>query len=261
MSLPLSPVLQTPFLRVVAIGGLDPGGGAGLVRDAATARALGAGVVLIGTAWTDQSRHGVRGFEPRDPAGLRDAAGAALIGAAAVKIGMVATPALMAELLGVLAGFPGPVVFDPVLAASSGGALFRGSAEDLMPLVRRATLTTPNLAEAAALTGLPVASPDQARTAARALIGAGAPAVLVKGGHLAGTATDLLVTAAGEETFTAERLPGPSPRGTGCALATALAVELGRGRPLPEAVAVAKAWLHERIRAARLVGEEMQLGD
>jgi len=246
---------------VVAIGGLDPGGGAGLVRDAATARALGAGVVLIGTAWTDQSRHGVRGFEPRDPAGLRDAAGEALAGAAAVKIGMVATPALVGELLAVLEGFPGPVVFDPVLAASSGGSLFRGSAGELLPLVRRATLTTPNLAEAAALAGLPVTTPDQAFAAARALVAAGAPAVLVKGGHLEGAPTDLLATAAGEEPFTADRLPGPSPRGTGCALATALAVELGRGRPLREAVAAAKSWLHQRIRGARLVGGELMLGD
>lgn len=241
------------------MGGLDPGGGAGLVRDAATARALGAGVVLIGTAWTDQSRHGVRGFEPRDPARLRDAAETALAGAAAVKIGMVATPQLAEAILAALAGFGGPVVFDPVLAASSGGSLFRGQPADLLPLVRRATLTTPNLAEAAALAGMTVTSLDQARTAARALVAAGAPAVLVKGGHLAGTATDLLVNAAGEESFEAVRLPGPSPRGTGCALATALAVELGRGRPLREAVAAAKGWLHERIRDARMVGDELQL--
>src|SRR5687768_15935938 len=104
------------------MGGLDPGGGAGLVRDAATARALGAGVVLIGTAWTDQSRHGVRGLEPRDPARLRDAADAAIAGASAVKIGMVATPQLAEAILAALAGFGGPVVFAPVLAASSGGS-------------------------------------------------------------------------------------------------------------------------------------------
>src|SRR5688572_1101314 len=92
----LSPVLQTPFVRVVAIGGLDPSGGAGLVRDAATARALGAGVVLLGTAWTDQSRHGVRGFEVRDPAALRDAAKGCLAAASAVKVGMVGSPQLVA---------------------------------------------------------------------------------------------------------------------------------------------------------------------
>jgi hydroxymethylpyrimidine/phosphomethylpyrimidine kinase len=251
--------LQTPFVRVVAIGGLDPGGGAGLVRDAATARALGAGVSLIGTAWTDQSRQGVRGFEPRPPAALRDAAEGALAGAAAVKIGMVGAPALVEVLLEVLSGFAGPVVFDPVLAASSGGSLFRGQPADLLPLVRRATLTTPNLAEAAALTGMPVGDPAQAGAAAQALLAAGAPALLVKGGHLADAATDLLVTRSGERAFEAQRLPGPSPRGTGCALATALAVLLGRGLSLEEAVAAAKGWLHERIRGARMVGDERQL--
>jgi hydroxymethylpyrimidine/phosphomethylpyrimidine kinase len=257
----LSPVLQTTSSRLVAIGGLDPTGGAGLVRDAATARALGWEVVLIGTAWTDQSRHGVRGFEGRDPASLRDAAVRALPGAAAVKIGMVATPELVEAILAALTGFPGPVVFDPVIGASSGGALFEGAAHDLLPLVQRATLTTPNLAEAAALTGLPVGNVEEARAAARALVAGGAPAVLVKGGHLEGAAIDLLATDRGEEPFTAERIPGPSPRGTGCALATALAVELGRGRALRAAVGEAKRWLHRRIREARMVGEELMLGD
>jgi hydroxymethylpyrimidine kinase/phosphomethylpyrimidine kinase len=244
---------------VVAIGGLDPGGGAGLARDLVTARALGAVVDLIGTAWTEQSPRGVRGFELRASGGVAAAVGRAVPGAAAVKIGMVGTPELAEVLLGALATFAGPVVFDPVLGASSGGALFRGSPGELLPLVRRATLTTPNLAEAAALTGLPASTETEATAAARWLVAAGAPAVLVKGGHLAGEATDVLVTATGEERFTLPRLPGPSPRGTGCALATALAIELGRRRPLREAVASAKAWLHEQIRAARQVGDEWQL--
>jgi len=244
---------------VVAIGGLDPGGGAGLARDFATARARGAVVTLIGTAWTDQSAQGVRGFEPRTPTSLAAALGPALEGAAAVKIGMVATPELAAVLVMALAGYPGPVVLDPVLGASSGGALFGGAASELLPLVRRATVTTANLAEAAALAGMPVGTVEEAVAAGRRLVADGAPAVLVKGGHLAGEAVDVLVMAGGEERFAATRVAGPSPRGTGCALATALAVELGRGRPLREAVAAAKGWLHGRIGAAVPVGEDWQL--
>lgn len=256
---PLSPVLLSASVRVVAVGGLDPGGGAGLVRDHETARARGAVPVLVGTAWTDQSRHGVRGFEPRGAAELSAAIGQAVAEADAVKVGMVATPTLVEAIVAGLAGFGGPVVFDPVLGASSGGALFAGAPTAVLPLVRRASVTTPNLAEAALLTGTAVDTLEEARAAARALRAAGAPAVLVKGGHLAGDATDLLVSDAGEQPFTAARLPGPSPRGTGCALATAIAVELGRGRSLGQAVQIAKQWLWERIRDARDFGGERLL--
>lgn len=247
---------------VLAIGGLDPGGGAGLVRDFLTAEALGARALLVGTAWTMQSPAGVRAFEPRAADHLQQdvmAARALAGGGAAVKIGMVGTPALAAALVEALEGFAGAVVYDPVLGASSGGALYRGPIEGLAPLWRRATVVTPNLAEAAALTGRAVTSAGDARAAGEALVAAGARAVLVKGGHLEGPAEDHLVTAAGGRSFTAPRLPGPSPRGTGCALATALAVNLARGRALDEAVAEAKAWLHGRIASARSNEQERRL--
>jgi len=244
---------------VVAIGGLDPGGGGGLARDLSTGRTLGVVVTLIGTAWTDQSPAGVRGFEPRSAAGVGAAVGRAVEGAAAVKIGMVGTAEVAEAIVRGLGSYPGPVVFDPVLGASSGGGLYQGTAADLLPLIRRATLTTPNLAEAAALTGTAVAGAQDAARAARLLVEAGAPAVLVKGGHLEGDAIDVLVTSGGEARFAAPRVPGPSPRGTGCALATALAVELARGRPLRQAVVAAKAWLREQIQEARVVGDEWQL--
>jgi hydroxymethylpyrimidine/phosphomethylpyrimidine kinase len=244
---------------VVAIGGLDPGGGGGLARDLSTGRTLGVVVTLIGTAWTDQSPAGVRSFEPRTPAGVGAAVGRAVEGAAAVKIGMVGTAEVAAAIVEGLGSYTGPVVFDPVLGATSGGPLFRGSPTGLMSLVRRATLTTPNLAEAAALTDTAVEGVEDAARVARRLVEAGAAAVLVKGGHLPGDAIDVLMTGGGEARFAAARIPGPSPRGTGCALATALAVELGRGRPLRQAVAAAKSWLGEQIRAAARVGDEWLL--
>jgi hydroxymethylpyrimidine/phosphomethylpyrimidine kinase len=248
-------------MTVLAIGGLDPSGGAGLVRDHLTAMALGARALLVGTAWTDQSPHGVASVEPRAPEAVRDAVARALAGGTdAVKVGMVATPEVARAIAAALTLYPGPVVFDPVLAASSGGSLFAGPPAALWTLVARASLVTPNLAEAAALAGLRrVASLAEARAAAHALRERGARAVLVKGGHLEGPAVDLLVTEQGEETLVSDRLPGSSPRGTGCALATAIAVELARGRPLPEAVARAKAWLHAQIANARPVGDEQHL--
>jgi hydroxymethylpyrimidine/phosphomethylpyrimidine kinase len=245
---------------VVAIGGLDSSGGAGLVRDYLTGQALGVPVVLVGTAWTLQTVAGVASVEMRAPDRLQQAVRAALAaaggGRVAVKIGMVAAAAQVPALVAALEGFAGPVVFDPVLRASSGGALFEGDPGQLRPLLARATLVTPNLAEASALTGAAVATADDARRAARQLLAQGARAVLVKGGHLPGDADDLLAMAGDattpptEQVLHAPRLPGPTPRGTGCALATALAAALARPLPLPQAAAEAKRWLHTRIAAA-----------
>ncbi len=251
------------------MGGLDPGGGAGLVRDHLTGRALGAQIVLVGTAFTQQSPTGVSGIDPRAADRLQqDLAGvlAAAAGrAVAVKIGMVANEAQAAALLVALAGFGGAVVFDPVLAASSGGRLFAGEPARLLPLLARATLVTPNLAEAAAFTALPVRDAGEAVAAARALVGLGARAALVKGGHLPDRADDVLVGPAGpggalpEQVFTGARIPGPGARGTGCALATAIAVGLASGRPLAGAVAAARSWLRERLAATHDAGGEHHL--
>ncbi len=249
--------------HVVAVGGLDPSGGAGLVRDLLTAEALGARAMLVGTAWTRQDESGVKGFEPRSPDMVRAGLESALAGCppcrTAVKIGMVAGAGIAAAIVSGLQDWPGPVVFDPVLGASGGGSLFEGTPADLLPLVRRAILVTPNLAEAAWLTGLAVETLDHARHAAQALAAWGPAAVLVKGGHLRGPATDVLHSSTGERLFEGTRLPGRSPRGTGCALATAIAVELARGQPLEQAVDAAKAWLAGRIQAAVAVGNVRHL--
>jgi hydroxymethylpyrimidine/phosphomethylpyrimidine kinase len=136
-----------------------------------------------------------------------------------------------------------------------------------MPLLARATLVTPNLSEAAVLTGAPVTSADEARSAAQELIRRGARAVLVKGGHLPGDANDQLIWKPDpghepelfEWLFPAPRIAGASPRGTGCALATAIAVGLAAGQPLAQAVLAAKTWLHERIAGAAEVDGERVL--
>lgn len=249
---------------VVAVGGFDPGGGAGVVRDLLTARTLGARVRLVPTAWTAQSpRTGVRSVEPRQPAALAAALGEALAEAppqTAVKLGMMPDQAVARAVLDALRGFAGPVVFDPVLAASSGGALYAGEPKELLALAARATLVTPNAGEAERLTGEPVADLGGAARAGRVLIEAGAPAALVKGGHLSGEqAVDLLITVHGTRPFAAPRLGGPSVRGTGCALATAIAVALASGQPLEAAVAGAKGWLHQALRHPVSVGDEWHI--
>lgn len=252
---------------VLAIGGFDPTGGAGLVRDFLTARTLGAGVRLLPTAWTDQSPAGVRAIEPRGPAELADAiafARKSLVAPAAVKVGMVPTRDSVAAIVGALEGFEGTVVVDPVLAASSGGPLFDGTPTDLLPLLSRATLVTPNADEATRLTGVSVEGPDTAAAAGRALCGAGAQAVLVKGGHWSGPeAVDVLVVARRpapfERQFSSPRLAGPPVRGTGCALATAIAVGSSRGLSLASAIEAAKGWLAQALAHPIKAGGEWHL--
>jgi hydroxymethylpyrimidine/phosphomethylpyrimidine kinase len=176
---------------------------------------------------------------------------------------MAVGPATAAALLEALGDYAGPVVVDPVLATSRGGALWAAGPRELLPLLRRATLVTPNSLEATALSERPLATADDAEAIGRWLIEAEQlRAVLVKGGHLgspAGTVADILVTVSGAERFSRPRTPGPSPRGTGCALASAIAVRIGSGRSLSEAVGESGAWLARLIAAPVTVGDELHL--
>jgi len=250
---------------VVLLGGLDPGGGAGVLRDLLTVVELGAEASVVATCITEQDARRVTSVEPREPARVAQSLGAALTrfqrpGArVAVKIGMVATEEIAQVAAGALWHAPGPVVYDPVLRASSGGALYHGGRAAVLDLARASTLLTPNLGEAAWLLDRPVENLADATLAARDLVELGVRAVLLKGGHLAGDATDVLVDQAGQQLFTSPRIAGPSPRGTGCTLASAIAVRLACGDPLRGAVGGAKAWLTCKIANARKVGDEWHL--
>ena len=248
-------------IRIALIGGVDPGAGAGVLRDLLTATARGARAFVVGSAWTEQSQ--ARRIEPRSP----DSVSADLVAAlaqvgptgGAVKIGMVATASIAQAIRATLASYPGPVVFDPVLRASSGLPLYEGDRESVLALARAASLLTPNLDEAGWLLGRRLQSLSEAREAARDLRALGVTAVLVKGGHLDGEATDTLLSSAGESLLAAIRIAGPSPRGTGCALATAIACELATGAPLEGAVIRAKSWLLGRIEQAVAADGERHL--
>jgi len=229
--------------------------------------ALGASVRMVGTAWTEQSPGGVRSVEARSSAALEDALRWALRPPApgGVKVGMVPGPDQAAAILRALAGFAGPIVVDPVLAASSGGALWQGPLDGVLDLLRRATLATPNAHEAALLARRPVTSVADAAAAATELRRAGVTAVLIKGGHLGGdpdapgSVTDVLVTARGERRYPRPRVPGQSPRGTGCALSSAIALELASGRALEDAIERAGDWLAHQIAHAVDVDGERRL--
>jgi hydroxymethylpyrimidine/phosphomethylpyrimidine kinase len=249
---------------VLVAGGIDPSGGAGLLRDVATAAALGARAFAVGTAWTEQA-DGVHRVEPREPSAIRDAVArtVATLQPGAVKIGMAVGPATAAALIEGLRDYAGPVVVDPVLATSRGGSLWVGEAAEMVPLLRRATLVTPNADEAGELAAAPVTTAGGGEAAARFLVTRHRlGAVLVKGGHIDAAeafVNDVLVTGDNIRRWTRPRVPGTTPRGTGCALATAIAVELGRGQELADAVDAAGIWLARRIADAVEVGGERHL--
>jgi hydroxymethylpyrimidine/phosphomethylpyrimidine kinase len=153
-----------------------------------------------------------------------------------------------------LDGAPGvPAVIDPVMIAKGGASLLAAEAVEAMRslLVPRATLLTPNAPEAEALTGLACATTDDLRRAGEALLTAGARAVLMKGGHIAGErVVDLLMTDAGETAFEGERIDTRHTHGTGCTLASACATGLAQGLSLTEAVARAWDYVHEAMLRA-----------
>ncbi len=228
---------------VLAIGGLDPSGSAGLLADVEAIGAAGGRAMAIATAWTIQSRRGPRGYEAVNVSTvtsqlqtLREEESIA-----AVKLGMLGSETMARALAEALRGWALPIVIDPVLVASNGLSLFEGDARAAYSsLVDGRAILTPNLAEAALLAGGPVIdSIETMRTSARALAGWGSRAVLVKGGHFPGAPVDLLTENGNERTFREERLP--AARGTGCRLASALATLLARGVPLEEAVRKARA--------------------
>ncbi|MEZ4380294.1 MAG: bifunctional hydroxymethylpyrimidine kinase/phosphomethylpyrimidine kinase [Nannocystaceae bacterium] len=238
------------------LGGLDPSGGAGILRDHWTARALlpAARVGAIVSAWTWQGQGAPARSEAR-PLARIVAELRALPRPDAVKVGLVPQTLLAAGLGDALvaAARGAPLVVDPVLVASDGGDLGAGVGA-LRGLAAAATVMTPNLPEARALLGIPAGSATQPSRGALldglAAI-AGATAWLLKGGHVeaesggeqAGEVADHLRLGGRVVDFRRPRRPGPDPRGTGCALATAIACGLASGRPLEAAVAEAITWL------------------
>lgn len=243
--------------NLLSIAGLDPSGGAGVAADLKTFAALRCNGMAIITALTAQNTQGVRAVHvpPADFVAAQIDAIFEDIEVAAVKIGMLASPHIVEALADRLAHYkPFFIVLDPVLEASSGGALITDDiceaiAKTLFPLV---TLVTPNIAEAARLSGQAVADDlEGMRRAARALHGRGAKAVLVKGGHIGGpTSDDLLFEQESFRLFSASRMETRNTHGTGCTLSSAIAAYLGRGYSLKEAISAAKTYLNGALAAA-----------
>ena len=248
---------------VLTIAGFDPSSGAGITADIKTIAAHSCYGVACISALTVQSTSGVRRVEPVAAAlvaeTLEELAADMEIGV--VKIGMLGTVKIVRAVVDFLERQRVPqVVLDPVLKSSSGTELLDAAGEKLMRerLLALATVTTPNLDEAARLVGGPVRNPEEMKTAAAKLHGMGAKNVVITGGHL-DKAIDLLSFtnsrgAIEQEVFKAERQRSKSTHGTGCAFSTAMACHLALGRGLPEAVLLAKAYVGAAISNAQPLG-------
>jgi hydroxymethylpyrimidine/phosphomethylpyrimidine kinase len=210
------------------------------------------------TALTAQNSLGVQGVWPVDVTAIRAQFRSVVddIGVDVVKTGMLGTAEVVhavADLIGTLP-LGTPVVVDPVCASKHGDPLIDTDAvtalrERLVPL---ATLVTPNLAEAALLTGLTADTPPDELAAG--VLGLGCDWALVKGGHSVGDPVDLLVGAGGSRAYAADRADNRHTHGTGCTLASALASLLALGQPVPTAMEHAKAYITGAIEHGFALG-------
>ena len=247
--------------RVLVVAGSDSGGGAGIQADIKTLTALGAYAATAITALTAQNTEAVLAIVPVAPDFVRRQMEAVLgdIGADCVKTGMLVDGAVIDAIADCLAAAAPamPLVVDPVLMSSSGTRLLDERAIELLKrrLIARARLVTPNVPEAAALTGLAVASLDDMRRAADRLLALGAAAVMVKGGHLAGDRlSDLVVDGAQSFVIAAPRIATRSTHGTGCTLASAIAAGIAQGMTLRPAIERAHAYVQRAIATAPGLG-------
>ena len=242
----------------LTIAGSDPSGGAGIQADLKTFHRFGVYGEAAITLITVQNTTGVRRVECLAPDLAAEQIRAVLedIPPDAIKLGALGTAAIIEAVAAALAGSHAPLVIDPVMISKHGAPLMDAGAVEAFRrlLVPRAFLITPNLPEAAALTGEPVETRDQMVQAAAALVRMGARAALVKGGHLEGAEAPDLLFAGSAEFFTAPRVETPHTHGTGCTYAAAITAELARGSDLRTAVARAKRFVTAAIETAPRLG-------
>jgi len=251
--------MTLPTARVLTIAGSDSGGGAGIQADLKTMLAHGVHGMTVLTAVTAQNSVGVQGIWPLPPDAIRAQFHSVVddIGVDAIKIGMLGNADTVGCVVDLVADVdpPVPLIVDPVCVSKHGDRLIDHEALGALRtrLFRYATVITPNLDEAAALTGRPAQNP--AAELADLLLADGPKWVLIKGGHREGDAIDYLKSQDGRDfSYRAVRVDNRHTHGTGCTLASALASHLARGADVPEAMALAKAYVTGAIAAGFALG-------
>lgn len=246
--------------RILTIAGSDSGGGAGIQADLKTITLLGGFGMSVLTALTAQNTVGVSAIHAVPPEFIGQQLDAVLsdIGADAVKTGML----LNAEAIEVvadklLAHGINRIVVDPVMVAKGGDVLLIEEARETLAarLIPMAFVVTPNIPEAEVLSKRPIKREDDIHEAASVIHAMGARYVLIKGGHLAGPATDYLYDGENFVEFSKVRIDTANTHGTGCIYSAAIATYLAMELEIREAVARAKDFIHSSIRSALPLGK------
>jgi hydroxymethylpyrimidine/phosphomethylpyrimidine kinase len=242
----------------LTIAGVDSSGGAGVSADVAAFAAQGVWGACAITAVTAQNTQGVDAIELLSEdiveAQIEAVCSDLLVGA--IKTGMLGSPGMIAAVAAALP-FGIPVVVDPVMVATTGASLFDGEA-DYAPLLAKATVVTPNAAEARTLTGIDVVDDDSMVRAARAVLEFGCHAALVKGGHVGdGPARDCLMIAgqAGPVWLESPRVVKDETHGTGCVLSASIAAGLALGDDIASAARRGKAAVTRAIQHRVKIGK------
>ncbi|HWL66397.1 MAG TPA: bifunctional hydroxymethylpyrimidine kinase/phosphomethylpyrimidine kinase [Actinomycetota bacterium] len=258
MGTPATPVTQLP--RALTIAGSDSGGGAGIQADLKVFFALGCHGMSALTALTAQNTVGVDGVHevPADFVTDQIDSVASDIGVDAAKTGMLSSSPIVDAVATAIKGHGiAALVVDPVFVSKHGHHLLAESAVDALKsrLFPLAEVITPNLYEAAALTGREIVTVDAMKQAARELHDLGPRAVLVKGGHLAGAeAIDVFYDGDRVAELSGPRFETEDTHGTGCALSAAIAARLAHGDDLFDAVTFAKEFVAGAIRNSLRIG-------
>lgn len=243
---------------VLSIAGSDSSGGAGIQADLKTFSALGVYGSTAITAITAQNTQGVHTQCALSPEIVHDQIVAVFddLHPSFVKIGMLSNAEIATTVANTLSAYSTSVILDPVIVSSSGHRLLSVDAQEVLKqkLLPMATLITPNIPEMEALTNMPLTTIAEKRQAALYLMNIGAKAILLKGGHEDGDVkNDILFTqsASGVQltTFSSETICTKNIHGTGCTLSSAITAFMARGLNLIDAIASAKTYVLEAIRA------------
>ena len=247
--------------KVLTVAGSDCSGGAGIQADLKTMTALGVYGMSVVTSLTAQNTAGVYAVCDTPPEFVAQQFDAVFsdIRPDAVKIGMLSNAEIIRVVAQKLAEYKAcNIVADPVMVSTSGCRLLAPDAERSLTdlILPSALLITPNILEAEALCGFKIASRDDMLKAAEVLARANRTNVLLKGGHLDGSADDLLYCVKdGACWFEAEKIDNPNTHGTGCTLSSAIACGLAKGLELRESVRTAKEYVSGALSARLNLGK------